>query len=178
MNLTHHETFTLESGAPGAGVLQPGTIQRALAAGAGVLAEEIVGLRPVARGRVEVDVSLPRALRLSTPRSLPLLDDGGRPTLLVLRRDDDLRSWGEVEVIFRWSSGEAPAPGALATALAVGCGGALGAEALGVAFAGPGWLRAQVPATVVASLELPMTLTLPDGRQVALESADGGKKKP
>ncbi|MGM0574757.1 MAG: hypothetical protein ACQEXJ_07630 [Myxococcota bacterium] len=171
-----HETLLLEAGGPGAEALSPGRIQRALALGAGVRSEEIGALEPLGRGRVAVDVALARALSLSTPRPIPLLE-GDDSTVLLLRRPDDPPEEGEAALLITWSDGGgAPSPGALAAALSEASGGSLGPEEIGAGFVGPGWLRLTAPARVLVAVDLPARVTA-GGRTLDVAVADGGKKK-
>ncbi len=132
-------------------------------------------MRPVERGRVEVDIASPRALSLATPRTLSVLGDHDtRPTVLVLRRDDDPPRSDGVELAVTWSSRAAPpSAGAIAAALSDATGGVIGAEELGVGFGGAEWLSVEAPGHLPLLLALPATLTLGDGSAVDLRATDG-----
>ena len=170
-----HATFTLEAGAPAADLLTPGHIQRVLALCAGVHTEDLGGLRPVARGRVEVDIAAPRAMGLATPMPLSLLGDDDRPpVVLVLRRPDDPPRSDGLELSITWSgSADAPTAGAIARALSGATGGVIGAEELGVGFGAAEWLSVDVPGHLPLLLRLPATLQLEDGTELVVAATDG-----
>ncbi|MEZ4265605.1 MAG: hypothetical protein R3F39_04440 [Myxococcota bacterium] len=172
------ETLLVEAPGPGAGLLAPGRIQRALALGAGIRAEEIGLMMPRGRGQVAVDISVQRAAGLATPRYLPFTDDAS-PALLMLRRDDDPEEEGSFWLRLTWPVGEAgsrpPTPGALSSALAEATRGAVGAETVGASFGGVGWMRIEVPERYLLALSFPMDLKV-SGRtvRVSTKSTDAG----
>jgi hypothetical protein len=171
------ETLLIEAPGPGAGLLAPGRIQRALALGAGVRSEEIGLLFPVGRGLVAVDISVQRAAALATPRYLPFTEDAS-PALLVLRREDDPEEEGTVWLRLTWPVGDGkalpPSPGALSAALAHATKGAVGAETVGASFGGLGWMRVEVPQRYLLALSFPLDLSV-GGRAVRVTTgATGG----
>jgi len=170
-----HETLILEAGDATAQTLSPGGVLRALAVGAGLRAEDIGALMPAGRGAIAVEVTTTRAMRLATPLTLPARVDG-QSLLLTLRREDDVPLDSLTEVLVRWEDGgPPPAPGALATALAVALRGNAGGESIGAAFFGGDWGRITLPASLATSPRFPETLEV-EGRPFALTPA--GKKKP
>ncbi len=172
MSVPGFETLLIEAPGPGAGLLAPGRIQRALALGAGVRSEEIGALVPVGRGRVAVDVSVQRAATLATPRYLPFTEDAS-PALLVLRRHDDPEDEGSVWLSLTWPVGDGkalpPSPGAVSAALAHATHGAVGAETVGASFGGQGWLRVEVPERYLLALSFPLDLAVA-GRTVRVST--------
>lgn len=139
--------------APGAleGAPSPGLVQRALAEGAGIRADEVGIASPTGRGRVLVEVAAARARRIATPRHLVLQD-----ATMVLRRADDPPEEAHLHLEFTWTDcGPPPPPGALAVALSEATGGWLGAEHLGYGISGPGWLRLTAPDRLLIAERLP-----------------------
>jgi len=168
-----HETLVLEAGAAAASLLTPGRVQRVLALGAGVRAEEIGGITPLTGGRVAVEIAIARAARLTTPRVVPVRETSGA-ALFTLRREDDVPDEESCVVALTWPADQPPpSPGALASALAAIGVGAVGAESLGAIFVGQGYARLEVPLGLALSGLLPEELTV-DGRPLRL--AIPGKK--
>ena len=177
MNMTH-ETLIVETSGPGAGMLMPGRIQRALSQAAGIRAEDIGTLHPLGRTRVAVEIAMQRALNLMTPMVLPVTE-GAQTQVWMLRRDDDPTGDEISQILVTWKDGgECPSPGALAKTISNVSGGMIGPEDLGPAFMGTGWLRLELPLRVVATLSLPGELKLDDGtsRVIGIENGTGGKK--
>lgn len=181
MSTPGFETMFIEAPGPGAGLLAPGRIQRALALGAGVRSEELGALVPIGRGRVAVDITVQRAATLATPRYLPFTEDAS-PALLVLRRHDDPEEEGSVWLRLTWPIGDGkalpPSPGAVSAALAQATKGAVGAETVGASFGGLGWMRLEVPERYLLALSFPLDLAI-GGRTVRISTGtpradDGG----
>ena len=172
-----YETLFVEAGGPASGLLLPGRVQRALADGAGIRAEDVGLIRPLERGRVEVEVATHRAHRIATPLALPM-DEGGRPALLILRRPHDAPGEADTHVILPWTHGDgAPSPGCVSAAIAKAMGGELGQEEVGAGLAGPNWLRLALPERILVRLELPLELEIA-GTTMTLSAVADGKKKP
>ncbi|MFO0748829.1 MAG: hypothetical protein U1F43_24660 [Myxococcota bacterium] len=169
------DTFQIEAGGPGAGLLVPGRVLRALALGAGVPAEDVGQMEPDRRGAVSVEIARHRAVGIATPRHLAS-HEGGKPALFVLRRVDDEPELDEARsLLVTWSDGgTAPAPGAVATALVEAAGGGLFAEDLGFGLAGASFLQVQVPLSLVLR-GVPATIRI-GARELQVELAE--KKKP
>jgi len=167
------ETFEIEAGGPASGLLVPGRLLRALGH-AEVPAEDVGVMLPGKRGSVLVEIARHHAARLATPRSLPSLE-ADRPAVFVLRRLDDEPDPDRArELVVTWDDGEAaPAPGALATALAEATG--CPADELGFGLAGGRFVRVQVPLWV-ALAGLPTSLTIGQ-RALSLALGDGGVAK-
>ena len=142
--MTSYETFEVEAGGSSAGLLTPGRILRALARGAAIPSEDVGGVEARRHGVAEVEIATARALYLTTPRYLPS-DEGGRPALFMLRRSDDLPDEGRAELVLSAEADDTalPKPGEVAIAFADALG--IGAEDLGFALEGAGFLRVSVP---------------------------------
>lgn len=145
--MTPYETFEIEAGGGSSGLLSAGRILRALARGAAIPSEEVgaIGLSGGARhGVAQVEIAEGRAAFLTTPRYLPS-DEGGKPTLFMLRRADDLPDEGRAELLLSPEAEDAPLPrpGEAAIALADALG--IGAEELGFSLEGAGFVRISVP---------------------------------
>ncbi len=169
------ERLIVETTGPAAGALTPGAVLLALNTGAGVKAEEVGALEPVGRGRALVEVAQARAARVGTPRLLPVAAAGGT-AVLALRRPDDPPAEEPLEVTLRWEDGgPAPAPGALAAAIAQATQGRVDAELMGWALPASGWMRLSLPERALLGEGLPERLEVA-GRTLLVEH--DGKKKP
>lgn len=168
------ETFEVEAGGPSSGLLLPGRVLRALALGAEVPSEDVGVMLPGRRGAVRVEIARHRAAAIATPRSLPSLE-GDKPAVFVLRRPDDEPDPDERrELLVTWEDdGPAPAPGALAAALAEATGSA--ADELGFGLAGARFVRVQVPLGLVLQ-GVPTALTI-GSRAFTIGEVDGGSPK-
>lgn len=142
--MTAYQTFEVEAGGSSAGLLTPGRILRALARGAAIPSEDVGVVAATRHGVAEVEIATARALYLTTPRYLPT-DEAGRPALFVLRRPDDLPDEGRAELVLSAEADDdaLPKPGEVAIAFADALG--IGAEDLGFALEGAGFLRVSVP---------------------------------
>ncbi len=153
------ETLELVVGAPGAGLLVPGRIQRLLALTLGVHAEEVGAIEARERGRASVDIALARSRRIATPAILTLVEHG-RTSLWELRRPSDPRPVGSQTWLLSYEGKGAPTPGEVATAFQSAFPDQAGAEELGLSFVGGGWIRLEVPERLTAFVEAPKSLNV------------------
>jgi hypothetical protein len=154
-----YETLELRVASAAAGLAVPGRIQRLLAQTLGIHAEEVGAIEPVERGRIHVEVALARSRRISTPMVLPLIERGST-SLWELRRSGDPNPSGEEVWLLSTDGKTPPTPGEIASALHAAYPTLVGAEELGLSFAGHGWVRVHVPERLVAYSEVPTTLTV------------------
>ena len=153
------ETFELIVGSSGSGLAVPGRIQRLLFNTLGIRAEEIGAIEPMERGRTRVEIALARSRGIATPLVLPLVERA-QTSLWELRRFTDPSVEGVQTWILSTEGGDYPSPGQVANALNAAFPTQVGAEDLGLSFAGGGWVRVEVPERLAAFTAPPKTLAI------------------
>ena len=160
MEAPTHEVFIVACAPTAIEAAGPGVLLRALRESTGIQADEVGLMMPLAPGQTRVEISMARAMHLRTPRLLSHHDAAG-PICLRLSRPSDPPEESLGDVMISWTgSASAPAPGALAQALAEAIGTLFTPELLGFGIPGRQCLQVSLPERLMVAERLPDELKL------------------